>query len=132
MSDLSLEQIEKELDASYRQLEYNHILREPLQKALQKIRLTSGRRKRSKYVYLEFVAEWTGYTSKQRKIVGKHYRKVTKEQADKIPNFLSYKFSDNTFNEWRVEQVPYKGKSEGSYSNQIDELLESHLTPTHE
>ena len=104
---------------------FNSIFNEPLSELKRKIRIEQGKRKRRNWVWVEFISYWSGYTSKQRKVVGKFYRKIDKSVAEKMPKFYCHNFSDNTTNEWYIKIVSVKGKDEGSYSNQIDEFLKN-------
>jgi len=103
--------------------QYGTILYEPVIELERKIRAELQKRERSKYVWGEFISYWSGYTSSQRKIVGKHYRKIQKDIAQKMPKYFSHKFSDDTTNDWNIKIVSVKGKDEGSYEQQIDEFL---------
>jgi hypothetical protein len=118
-----LKELLKEVETLYLQVRYGTPLYEPLEKLKVKIRYEIGKRERRKWVWLEFTSYWSGYTSSQSKLVGKHYRKVDKATADKMPKWFSHSFTDNTTNDWSIKQVDVPGKSEGSYSNQIDEFL---------
>ena len=104
---------------------YSSILYEPVKKLVFKIKHELNKRERSKFVWVEFVSYWSGYTSSQRKIVGKHYRKIKRLLVDKMPKYYSYKFSDNTTNDWNIKIVDIRGKDEGGYTQQIDEFLAS-------
>ena len=104
---------------------YSSILYEPVKKLAFKIRYELNKRERSEFVWVEFVSYWSGYTSSQRKIVGKHYRKIERLLVDKMPKYYSYKFSDNTTNDWNIKIVDIRGKDEGGYTQQIDEFLAS-------
>ena len=102
---------------------YSSILYEPVKKLAFKIRYELNKRERSEFVWVEFVSYWSGYTSSRRKIVGKHYRKIERLLVDKMPKYYSYKFSDNTANDWSIKIVDIRGKDEGGYTQQIDEFL---------
>ena len=126
LSDERLEEIFTQLSAADRETSYSSILHEPMSVVMGKVKREAGRRKNSKYVWLEFTATWRGYQSSQDRVVGKHYRKVTKENAEKIPSFLVHHFDDNTTNEWVVKRVSARGEATGSYGGQIDELITKH------
>lgn len=74
-------------------------------------------------VWVEFNGYWNGYKPGQRRLVGRHYRKMKKELAEKMPKSFSYKFSDNSINDWAIKPVSKKGKNEGVCSEQIDEFM---------
>ena len=105
------------------EVDYNSLLYQPIRGLEGKIRIEIGRRERRNWVWVEFVSYWSGYTSRQRKIVGKHYRKVERTVADKLPSFYSHRFGDNTTNDWSIKIVSVRGKDEGSYSQQVDDIL---------
>lgn len=102
---------------------YSSVLWEPVGELKRKIQSELRKRETSKYVWVEFVSYWSGYTSNQKKIVGKFYRKIERKIAEKMPKYFCHNFTDNTTNDWNVKIVSVKGKNEGSYSNQIDEFL---------
>ena len=121
---------DEELDKISEELEeikpnFNSIFNEPLSELKRKIRIEQGKRERRNWVWVEFISYWSGYTSKQRKIVGKFYRKIDRNTAKKMPKFYSHSFSDNTTNDWYIKIVSVKGKDEGGYSQQIDEFLKN-------
>ncbi len=109
---------------------YSSILWEPVGELKRKIQTELRKRETSKFVWVEFVSYWSGYTSKQRKVVGKHYRKIERTIAEKMPKYFSHQFSDNTTNDWNIRVVNVKGENEGSYSQQVDEFLKSLTTST--
>lgn len=113
----------KEVETLDLKVGYGTLLYEPVQKLKHKIRLEVGKRERRKWAWLEFTSYWSGYTSRQSKLVGKHYRKVSKEVADKIPKWFSHRFTDNTTNDWSIKVVDIPAKNEGGYSQQVDEYL---------
>ena len=118
-----LESLQKELDKI--QIDYNSILYEPFKELKRKVFAILQKRQSSKQLWVEFTSYWSGYTSGQRKLVGRHYRKISREMAEKMPKWFSHRFSDNTTNDWSIKIVSVKGKDEGSYSGQIDDFLKS-------
>ena len=104
-------------------VDYGNLLYEPFSIFKRKIKIEQNRRKNSKCVWVEFVAYWSGYTSKQRREVGRYYHKITREDAKKLPSFYKHHFSDNTTNDWYIKVVSVRGKDSGSYSDQIDEII---------
>ena len=108
------------------EFDYNSILREPFSQLKFKIRRELDKRKNSKFVLVEFESFWSGYTSGQRKLVGRFYRKLDRDLAEKLPKYFEHQFTDNTSNAWSVKIVDVRGKDEGSYSGQIDEFLSKH------
>ena len=104
-------------------IDYSSIIYEPFIELKRKLRIILERRERSKYVWVEFISYWSGYTSNQRKLVGKHYRKIERVVAEKMPKYFEHQFSDNTSNAWNIKIVSIRGKDKGSYSQQIDEFL---------
>ena len=110
-------------------ISYSSFMYKPIDNLKRKIRIEIGKRERSKFVWVEFVAYWSGYSSSQRKVSGKFYRKLDRNLASKLPKFYQHNFTDNTTNDWYIKQVDVKGKDEGSYKNQIDEFLASFPKP---
>jgi len=102
---------------------YSSLLWEPVGNLKRKIQLELAKRERSKYVWVQFESYWSGYTSAQRKLVGRYYRKIKRSLATHLPNWFSHQFTDNTTNDWLVKVVSVRGKDEGSYPGQIDTFL---------
>lgn len=102
---------------------WESLLREPIQDLKSKIWREVSKRERSKVVWVEFESYWSGYTSSQRKLVGRFYKKLEKSFVEKLPKYFEHQFSDNTNNAWSVKVVDVRGKDEGSYSQQIEEFL---------
>jgi len=102
---------------------WNSLLREPIQDLKSKIWREISKRERSKFVWVEFESYWSGYTSNQRKLVGRFYKKLDKSFVEKLPKYFEHQFSDNTNNAWSVKVVDVKGKDEGGYSQQVEEFL---------
>jgi len=98
-------------------------LREPIRDLKSKIWREVAKRERSKFVWVEFESFWSGYTSSQRKLVGRFYKKLEKSFVEKLPKYFEHQFSDNTNNAWSIKVVDVRGKDEGSYSQQIEEFL---------
>lgn len=121
--DEELEKIFNELEEI--KLNFNSIFNEPLSELKRKVSMEKNKRERRKWVWVEFISYWSGYTSNQRKITGKFYRKIDRDIAEKMPKFYCHNFTDNTTNDWYIKIVSVKGKDEGSYSSQIDEFLKT-------
>ncbi len=102
---------------------YSSLLWEPVGELKRKIQIELSKRERSKFVWVEFESYWSGYTSSQRKLVGRFYKKLEKSLVEKLPKYFEHQFSDNTNNAWSVKVVDVRGKDEGSYSQQIEEFL---------
>ena len=121
--DDRLNEVYNELEKT--EIDFSSFFAEPLSELKRKIRIEQGKRERRNWVWVEFISYWSGYTLKQRKIVGKFYRKIDRNTAKKMPKFYSHSFSDNTTNDWYIKIVSVKGKDEGGYSQQIDEFLKN-------
>lgn len=123
--DEQLEDVSKEVEELA--IAYDSILREPLNELIKKIRVEQNRRKNSKLVLVEFVCSWSGYSnnsSAPRRDVARHYRKVDRKVADKMPKYFCHNFSDGSTNDWSIKIVSVKGKNESlQYGNQVDEFL---------
>ena len=102
---------------------WNSLLREPIQDLKSKIFREINKRERSKFVWVEFESYWSGYTSSQRRLVGRFYKKLEKSFVEKLPKYFEHYFSDNTNNAWSIKVVDVRGKDEGGYSQQIEEFL---------
>ena len=107
---------------------YTSWLYDPIHELRRKINYEIAKRKRSKTVWVCFESYWSGYTSGQRHMVGRFYRKLDKTLVDKLPKYFEHAFTDNTSNGWSVKAVDVPGKNEGSYSGQIDDFLAKYRT----
>lgn len=105
---------------------YENTLYEPLSRLKNKIGAELNKRERSKYVWVEFVAEWTGYTSRQQREVGRFYRTIKRDLAEKLPTFHEYRFSDGTSNYWYINTVTTRGKESGSYGHHVEEIINNY------
>ena len=104
---------------------YSSILWDSIGELKRKINIELSKRENSKKVWVEFVSYWSGYTSSQRRLVGRFYRKMDRDIAVKMPKYFEHQFTDNTSNAWNVAIVSVRGKDEGSYSSQIDDFIKS-------
>lgn len=126
-SDEELMDIAKELRNL--KIQYGTLLYHPFENLKNKVYRETSRRERSRFVFVEFRCEWSGYSnnpSAPRKLAGKFYRKISKDQFEKMPKFFSHQFRDNSANDWTVKKVDFLGRDEGSYSNQIDEWFKKY------
>lgn len=121
-----LTKLVSELQEAENILPYSSSVKEAIKELKFKVSGELSKRERSKFVWVEFESFWSGYTSGQRKLVGKFYRKLNKSLVEKMPKYFEHKFTDNTSNAWHVKVVSVRGKDEGSYSNQVDEFLIKH------
>jgi len=118
-----LKRLIAELQEAENILPYSSSVKEAIGDLRWKVQMELNKRERSKKVWMEFVASWSGYTSNQRKEVGRWYRRLSRDIANKLPSFYAHHFSDNTTNDWYIKQVSVKGKDSGSYSQQVDEII---------
>lgn len=104
---------------------YSSVLYDSVAELKRKIQRELSKREKSNRVFVEFVAEWSGYSSSQKKEVGRFYRKFRRDLAIRFPSYWQHNFSDGTTNNWYIKIVDIKGKDSGSYSAQIDEFINS-------
>jgi len=124
LKNFSTEDLEKlKVEVEKLNPDWNSLLREPIRDLKSKIWREINKRERSKFVWVEFESYWSGYTSSQRKLVGRFYKKLEKSFVEKLPKYFEHQFSDNTNNAWSVKVVDVRGKDEGSYSQQVEEFL---------
>jgi len=123
-----LKRLTSELQEAENILPYSSPVKEAIKDLRWKVQMELNKRERSKFVWVEFVAVWSGYSQPasrgQRREVGRFYRKLSRDIADKLPGFYSHSFTDNTTNDWSIRQVSVKGRDSGSYSQQVDEIIE--------
>lgn len=127
MEDNQLEILTLNLDEATSKLGYSDEVAVALRNLSYDIRGEINRRNRSNSVWVEFVGEWSGYESRQRKEVGRFYRKLHRSTADSLSSYYRKDFTDNTWNDWYVKKVSVRGKDSGSYSAQVDEIISSIL-----
>ncbi len=104
------------------------ILREPIDKLRHKIRLEQGKRERRNWVWVEFSCSWSGYScnpSAPRRDIDKHYIKLDRKIAEKLPSYFCHNFTDNSTNDWHIKIVDVLKKSHGTYKHQVDEFLKT-------
>lgn len=128
----SNEDLQKKIDLlkrAYDRLGFTDEVGEALSDTSRQLIIELNKRERGKYVWVEFVTEWSGYSnpasSGQRREVGRFYRKLNRDLANKLPNYYQHHFTDNTTNDWYIKQVSVRGKDKGSYSQQVDDIINS-------
>ena len=86
------------------------------------------KRSRAKNVWVKFTATWSGYTSKQERVVAIVYKKLGKDFVRNHSLSFTHNFSDNTYNYWTAKEVLKEGNdSFGTYEHQVDSFLEKEV-----
>ena len=120
-----LEEIQKQLETAIVVLTWDDPVRKALQKLEGDIQFELQKRENSKKVLVKFTAEWSGYTSKQKRDVAVEYRKIDRTLWDKMDKTFVHHFTDNTVNLWRAEIVQKQDEpAYNTYDSQVDEFLE--------
>ena len=115
----------RELETAITKLPWDSVVKNGLLEIKFNIKRELERRETSKKVLVKFTAEWSGYTSSQKKDCAIEYRKIDRALWDKMPKYFSHQFSDNTHNGWRAEMaIKDGGDSYNSYGSQVDKFLE--------
>ena len=119
-----LKELKNQLETSINLLIRDDPVKKALQELKNKISYELCKQKNSKKVLVKFTAEWSGYTSKQKKDCAVEYRKIDRSLWDRMKKTFVYNFTDNTYNLWRCELVQKQDeKPYNTYGSQVDEFL---------
>jgi len=119
-----LREIEKNIEVSCKLLPFEDEVRKALNTLLFDIKRELRKREKSKTVLVKFTAEWSGYTSNQKKLCAVEYRKISRDIFNKMPKSFVHNFNDNTNNLWKAKIVFRKDKkSYNTYGSQVDKFL---------